>query len=74
MVQLWLSIYYNVINLQFKPVKLFQTKTQSLIGGERYLSAALSDASQFLLFPQSVNDNTLKVTPRVQFVPPVVKD
>lgn len=56
------------------PVKLFQTKTQSLIGGEGNLSAALSYASQFLLFPQPVNDDTLEVAPCVQFIPPVVKD
>lgn len=80
-----LYLYHNVIILLFnthsqleclwiQPVKVLQTKTQSLIGGERYLSAALSDASQFLLFPQPVNDDTLEVAPRVQFILPVIKD
>lgn len=54
-------------------IKLIQTKAQSLIGSESYLNASLLDASQLLLFPQPVDHHTLEVTPRVQFIFPVIK-
>lgn len=58
----------------FLRIKLIQTKTQSLIGGDSDLNASLLDASQLLLSLQPMDHHTLEVSPYVQFIFPVIKN